>query len=232
MTQCRPWRLARVGVAVVAGAFLSPGPSARAQGSVPFQGASGGLAPGWRWVRHEPAATRLEAGEVLIRLLPGGMHADHDGVHNLLVRPFEPRDAIVSVRVSHAPEGLYENAQIVLFRDVDNYVVVTKESYPGRDPDRVVQIVAEVDGEPDVAHKAVYGEADAVLGLRLSGRTVTGLYRRGEDDPWREIGAVALPDWDRYEVGIGTSYGVEGVERWARFRDFRVAPAEADGTSR
>jgi hypothetical protein len=178
-------------------------------------------------VRHEPSATRLEGGDVLIRLLPGGMHADHDGVRNLLVRSFEPRDATLSVHVSHAPEGLYENAQIVLFRDVDNYVVVTKESYPGHEPDRVVQIVAEFDGKPDVAHKVAFGDSDATLGLRISGRRVTGLYRRGEGGPWREVGSVALPDRGRYLVGIGTSYGVEGVERWARFRDFRITPVES-----
>ena len=79
----------------------------------------------WSWVRPVPDDWKLESGGLWLRLRPGGLFEDHDGGGNLLLRDLalDAAGVVVSVRLTHRPEGLYENGGIILYRDDDNYVV-------------------------------------------------------------------------------------------------------------
>ena len=210
----------RAGLAIMATTLLLA-----VQGGVLFEERfDDALDKGWSWVRPDTDGWHLRNGALSLRVSPGGLFQDHDGGRNILIRNLAlgVDGVVVSVELSHRPEGLYENGGIILYEDDDNYIVVNKESYPGHDPPLRLQVVAESDGVVTVPHHAAYDREDVVLGMRIAGGSVTGLYRYSDEDPWTPFGSVDLPRWDRFRIGLKVTYGVEGVLRWAEFDNFRI----------
>ncbi len=196
----------------------------------------GPMTAGWQWVHPAPADHLVEDGRLGLLLSPGGVFEDDRRGRNFLLRDLprdldrETGDILVSVDVSHAPEGLYENAGLILYEDDDNYIVVTKESYPGYDPIRRVQIVVERDGHASISHHAPYDDAEVSMALRIGAGAVEGLYRSG-DEEWISLGKVSMLSGARPRIGIKASYGVDGVRRWAWFDNFRVASSQGQPKS-
>ena len=179
----------------------------------------------WFWVRGTSAAQRLEHGRIFLLTEPGGLFRDHNDGKNLLLRALPPstEPLLVEVDLTLEPEGLYENAGIILYIDDDNYAVVNKESYPDHEPSLRLQVAYESNGEPEVPHDTHYERSRVILGMRIGGSSITGLYRSSTSEPWTVLGSVPRPVGSTPRIGLKTSYGVQGVERWAEFDNFRIS---------
>ena len=192
-----------------------------------FETFDGTMQAGWGWVGDTDGGWRLENGQLHILTQPGGIHLDDAGVKNLLVRdvPASEDRLCIDVDLRNRPESLYENAGIMLYLDNDNYVRVNKESFLGRrDPPVILQVVSEIDGQSHDDHYNVSYERDAPVSLRMriDAEIVTSFYRRGQTDPWIEYGRIERPVASGLRIGVETSYGAAGADRWVAFDNFRI----------
>jgi hypothetical protein len=179
----------------------------------------------WSWVHNAPKGWRIEQGSLFLLTEPGGFFQQEDDGKNILLRalPPSPEALLVEVGLTLRPKGKYENAGIILYVDDDNYAVVNKESYANEEPSLRLQVVYESNGEAQVAHYTPYDRARVILGMRISESDVTGLYRSSTDEPWTVLGSVPRPGGGAPSIGVKTTYGVPGSERWAEFDSFRVS---------
>jgi hypothetical protein len=179
----------------------------------------------WIWVHSAPEGWRIEQGSLFLLTEPGGFFQEEDDGKNILVRalPQSPEPLLVEVGITLHPEGKYENAGIILYVDDDNYVVVNKESYANEEPSLRLQVVYELNGEARIPHDTAYDPAHVILGMRIAESKVTGLYRSSTSEPWTVLGSVPYPGGGVPRIGVKTTYGVSGAERWAEFDNFRVS---------
>jgi hypothetical protein len=145
-------------------------------------------------------------------------------VESVALSPWwSPEPLLVEVEITLRPEGKYENAGIILYVDDDNYAVVNKEFYADEEPSLRLQAVYESNGEARIPHDTAYDRARVILGMRIAESEVTGLYRSSTGEPWTVLGSVPRPVGGVPRIGIKTTYGVSGAERWAEFDSFRVS---------
>lgn len=195
-------------------------------GTVVFEESFNGSLDGdWFWVRRALGGSRIEHGRLFLRTDPGGLFQEDNDGNNILLRalPRHLGPLLVEVELALRPEGKYENAGIILYVDDDNYAVVNKESYANEEPTLRLQIVYESNGEAQIPNDAPYDRAHVVLGMRISESEVTGLYRSSSGEPWTVLGSVPPPAGGVARIGVKTTYGVPGAERWAEFDSFRIS---------
>jgi homoserine O-acetyltransferase len=179
------------------------------------------LGTGWTWVREEPKAWRIEDRALVLRTLPGYLHARMNNSKNLLLRslPDPKRSSMaVEVKVESDPQAQYEHAGLVWYYDDDNYVALFKERLDGK-PE--LQMVTEKDGKPSFAVKPC--ESKTVwLRLVASGTNLVSQYRSSTEGAWQTVGESTLPVRGEPRVGISSGGAPENAERDARFRCFRI----------
>lgn len=185
----------------------------------------GPLDGAWSWVREAPEARRIEGGSLFLLSEPGGLFQEENDGRNLLLRDLPPsrEPLLVEVALTLRPQGKYENAGIILYVDDDNYAVVNKESYADEEPSLRLQMVYEANGEARVPHDTAYDRPHVILGMRISEDGVTGLYRADTEEPWTVLGTMPRPGGGTPRIGVKTTYGVAGAQRWAEFHHFRIA---------
>ena len=176
---------------------------------------------GWSWVREEPKAWRIEDGALVLRTLPGYLHAEMNNAKNLLVRtPPDAKDTTIAIEISleSDPQTQYEHAGLVWYYDDDNYVAIFNERLGGK-PE--LQMVIEKGGRPEFAVKPC-GSKTVWLRLVASGAKVVGQCRDPAESAWRTVGESTLPTRGEARVGITSGGTPKDAERYARFRDFRI----------
>lgn len=173
---------------------------------------------GWEWIREDPTGWRVVNGTLRIRSDPGALAIDNDN-RNMPLRPAPQGAFVVEVTLRFEPEGLYEQAGLVLYGDDDNYV---KLQYERVEAGRGVTFTRENQGEfLDMGFIPL--EAGSVQ-LRLEYRpdSVLAQARRLDVDIWTTIGATKDPPAGA-RVGLATGAGSAYAPRWASYSEFVVA---------
>ncbi len=179
------------------------------------------LGDGWSWVREETKAWRVEKGALVLRILPGYLHAKSNDAKNVLLRPVpDAKDGRLAIEVflENQPETTYEHAGLVWYYDDDNYVALFKEFLDGKPK---LQMVTEKEAKPQFA----VAETDAKgvwLRLLVSKKTVIAQYRVSEKDDWKDVGKSELPASGEARVGVMAGGAPKDAERFARFEHFRI----------
>jgi regulation of enolase protein 1 (concanavalin A-like superfamily) len=185
------------------------------------EGFASELGSGWSWVREEPGAWRVEKGALVLRTLPGYLHAKRNNSKNVLLRlPPEAKGSRLAVEafLESEPKVEFEHAGVVWYYDDDNYVALFKEVLDGKPK---LQMVTEKEAVPRFA-VAAYGSKGVWLRLLVSGTTVTSQYRESEKDDWQTVGRSELPAAGRARVGVMTGGAPKDAERFVRFKSFRI----------
>jgi WD40 repeat protein/regulation of enolase protein 1 (concanavalin A-like superfamily) len=178
------------------------------------------LAKGWSWVREDPKAWRLEKGALVLRTLPGYLHAKENNARNILLRPLPKADKplAVEVLVEGEPKVQYEHAGLVYYVDDDNYVALFQEVL-GKTVE--LQMVIEKDAQPRFA-VAKHSAKEVSLRLLIAGGKITAQYKPSEKETWKTVGQGDVPAGDAARVGLMSGGAPKDAERFVRFRSFRI----------
>jgi regulation of enolase protein 1 (concanavalin A-like superfamily) len=181
---------------------------------------AGSLDKEWTWVREEPGAWRLENGVLVLRTLPGYLHAKSNNSRNVLLRPLPRTDRplAIEVYVESEPKVQFEHAGVVWYVDDDHYVSLFKEVLGGKTE---LLMVTEKTGKPSFAQ--VRTDAKGLwLRLVLADGKATAEYKTAGKGKWQPVGRSDLPSAAPGRVGVMTGGAPKDAERYARFRDFRI----------
>jgi regulation of enolase protein 1 (concanavalin A-like superfamily) len=182
--------------------------------------ADGKLDKDWSWIREDPKAWRIEDGTLVLRALPGYLHAKSNNSRNVLLRPLPKSDKplAIEVHVESEPRDLFEHAGVVCYVDDDNYVSLFQEMLNKKVE---LQMVNEKDGKPrtTVARLDTKG---VWIRLLIAGGKITAQYRPGEKEAWKTVGQADMPGMGPARVGVMAGGAGKQAERHARFRGFRI----------
>ena len=182
------------------------------------------LAPGWSWVREEPAAWRIRDGALEFRLLPGNLWGPANDARNVLVRSApDPAggELEISVKIENQPTGQYEQVDLAWYYDDSHMVKIGREIVDG--PVCLVMGREENDQCRTLAKPPVPGGWYR-LQLIVSGNRIRGRCWPERATAWIEAGECDLPApaGGRPKISLHSYNGVPGTEHWARLSEFRV----------
>jgi len=174
----------------------------------------------WSWIREEPKAWRLEEGALVMRVLPGYLHAKSNNSRNVLLRPLPKSDRplAVEVYVEAEPKVQFEHAGVVWYVDDDNYVSLFQEVL-GKKVE--LQMVIEKNANPRFA-VAKHDAKGVWIRLLIAGGKITAEYRPAEKEAWKVVGQADMPAMGPARVGVMAGGAPKEAERYARFRGFRI----------
>jgi regulation of enolase protein 1 (concanavalin A-like superfamily) len=181
---------------------------------------AGGLGKGWSWLREDPKAWHVEDGALVLRTLPGYLHAKYNDSRNVLLRPLPKSDRRLAVEthVEGEPKVQYEHAGLAWYVDDDNYVSLVQEVLDGKVQ---LQMVTEKDGKP----RTVVARHDAKgvwMRLVIAGGKITAQYKPSEKGEWKIVGQSDVPSRGAARVGVIAGGAPKGADRHVRFRAFRI----------
>jgi regulation of enolase protein 1 (concanavalin A-like superfamily) len=213
----RLFLVAMLGVLATTAAGADKAPKDKVLFEEPF---AGGLGKGWSWLREDPKAWHVEKGTLVLRTLPGYLHAKSNDSQNVLLRslPKSDRPLAVEVYLEGEPKVQYEHAGLVWYIDDDNYVSLFQEVLGGKVE---LQMVTEKEGKPRFA--VAKHEAKGVwMRLVISGGMITTQYKPSEKGEWKVVGQSDLPARGAARVGVTSGGAPKEAERHVRFRAFRI----------
>ena len=185
---------------------------------------AGELDKQWSWVREEPKAWRIEKGALVLRTLPGYLHAKSNDSKNVLLRPLPKSDKPIAVEVlvEGEPKVQYEHAGLLYYVDDDNYVSLFQEVLGGKVE---MQMVTEKDAKPSFA-VAKHEAKEVWIRLLIAGGKITTQFRGSEKDAWKTVGQADVPAGASPRIGITSGGAPKDAERYVRFRSFRILEVE------
>ena len=174
----------------------------------------------WSWVREDPKAWKLDKGALVLRTLPGYLHAKSNNSRNVLLRPLPKSDKplAVDVFVESEPKAQFEHAGIVWYQDDDNYVSLLQEVLGGKVE---LQMVTERAAKPSFRtdpHK----EKVVLMRLVINGGKITTRFKPAEKNEWKVVGVSDMPMKTPAKVGVMCGGAPKETDRYARFREFRI----------
>ncbi len=181
---------------------------------------TGELGKDWSWVREDPKAWKIDQGALVLRTLPGYLHAKSNDSKNVLLRPLPKSDKtlVVEVYVEGEPKVQFEHAGIVWYVDDDNYVSLFQEVLGGKVE---LQMVTEKDAKPRTT--VVKHDAKGVwMRLLIADGKITTQYRPSEKEEWKTVGKTDAPSAGAARVGVMAGGAPKDAERYVRFRSFRI----------
>jgi regulation of enolase protein 1 (concanavalin A-like superfamily) len=208
---------ALLGALAVAAAGADNAPKEKVLFDEPF---TGELGKDWSWVREDPTAWRLDKGALVLRTLPGYLHAKSNDSRNVLLRPLPRSDhpLAVEVYVESEPKVQYEHAGVVLYVDDDNYVSLFQEVLGG---EVELQMVTEKEARPRFA-VAKHNAKGVWMRLLIADGKITSQYRPSEKDEWKDVGRSDAPAGGPARVGVMAGGAPKDAGREVRFRSFRI----------
>jgi hypothetical protein len=186
----------------------------------------GKLSDGWTWVREDTAGWKLDGGSLKIKAQPGKIWYKTKTAKNVLLRKLPEKgtaDAPLSmeVTVDSTPEVSAEQCGLYLHFDDGNFVKIIREHVKGKTN---VMMVREVKNIPEPQQPKEEAATPVRLKLVWSGAKVSGAYKTSGD--WIPIGDVDCPVPDgSASVALAAHGAPAEAERWATFRELRVAKA-------
>jgi regulation of enolase protein 1 (concanavalin A-like superfamily) len=174
----------------------------------------------WSWVREDAKAWKIDKGALVLRVLPGYLHAKSNDSKNVLLRPLpkSEKPLAVEVYVESEPTVQYEHAGLVWYVDDDNYVSLFQEVLGGKVE---LQMVTEKEAKPTFV-VAKYDAKGVWMRLLTSGGKITTQYRPSEKEEWKTVGQSDAPAKGPGRVGVMAGGAPKDAERYARFQDFRI----------
>ncbi len=174
----------------------------------------------WSWIREDARAWRIDEGALVLRTLPGYLHAQYNDSKNILLRalPKTEHSLAIEVHVESEPKVQFEHAGVVWYVDDDNYVSLFQEFLGARVE---LQMVTEKEGKPRFA-VAQYGAKGVWMRLVISAGTIASQYRSSDTEPWRDVGQFEIPAQVPARVGVMAGGAPREAERYVRFRAFRI----------
>jgi regulation of enolase protein 1 (concanavalin A-like superfamily) len=175
---------------------------------------------GWNWVREDPKSWHIDNGTLVLRTLPGYLHAKHNDSRNILLRalPRSDRPLAVEVHVEGEPKVQFEHAGVVWYVDDDNYVSLFQEVLGGKVE---LQMVTEKDARPRFA-VARHDAKGVWMRLVIFEGKFTSQYRPSEKEEWKIVGQSDVPAQGAARVGVMAGGAPKEAERYVRFRSFRI----------
>jgi putative membrane-bound dehydrogenase-like protein len=189
---------------------------------------AGKLAEGWSWVREEPKAWQVEKGALVLRTLPGYLHAGRNNSKNILLRALPPGDhlAVEVMLEGDEPKVEFEHAGLVWYVDDDNYVSLFKEVLGKKTK---LQMVTEKAAKPSF-HVAELKGQSVWLRLLIGRESITTQFRTSAEEKWRTVGRSPLPaSAAKARVGLMCGGAPKDADRFVRFRQFRILAVNAEG---
>lgn len=174
----------------------------------------------WAWIREEPKAWRLEDGALVLRTLPGYLHAKANNSRNVLLRSLPKSDKPLAVElfVESEPKVQFEHAGVVWYVDDDNYVSLFREVLGNKIE---MQMVIEKAGQPRF-HVAKHDEKGVWMRLVIADGKIATEYKPSETEAWKRVGVTEAPSPAAARVGLMAGGASKDAERYARFRSFRI----------
>jgi regulation of enolase protein 1 (concanavalin A-like superfamily) len=188
---------------------------------------TGGLKPGWTWIREDKSAWRTTDAGLEIRIQRGNMWGPENSGKNVLVRelPNSDRPLEISVTVEHRPTEQYEQVDLVAYYDDSHMVKIGEELVDGRLS--IVMGREEKDRARTIA--IIPLEKNRVeLKLRIDGTNVTGFFKPDAAADWKKAGECDLPGTGAPKIALQCYQGSDQKEHWARIQRFRIAEAKPD----
>lgn len=184
------------------------------------------LTDGWRVLREDPAAMRVENGTLSIRVQPGNMWGGANDARNVLVRALPDAQGAplrIEATLSNVPTSQYEQVDLVWYYDDGHMVKIGIELVHkqlsvvmGReenDKTRTINIVPIV-------------ETSLQFRLTARGNTVRGEFR-SETSAWHLAGECELPgNGAAPSASVQCYQGPADAEHWAKISDFRITRPE------
>ena len=182
------------------------------------------LDKGWSWIREDPKAWRIDKGGLVLRTLPGYLHAKSNDSRNILLRelPKSDRPLIVEVHVEGEPKVQFEHAGVVWYVDDDNYVSLFQEVLGGKIE---LQMVTEREAKPSFA-VAKHDAKGVWLRLVIDKGIITTQYKPAEKEARKAVGKANFTS-PTARVGIMAGGAPKDAERYVRFHSFRILEVEA-----
>lgn len=212
--------------------LLSLSLASTAAGELLFQDDfDGKLAPGWRWIREDKDAWRINDGRLEIQIQPGNMWGPENSGRNVLVRdvPDPAKQPLrITVTVENRPTEQYEQVDLVWY-------------YTGSDMIKVGQEL--VDGQPSIVMGreendrartiAIIPIQAAKVQLRLDVREdhLEGFFRPNAEGEWRKTGECDLPAKGAPKIAIQCYQGPAEAEHWAKIDSFQIVKLTAGESS-
>lgn len=158
------------------------------------------LAPGWRWVREDPAQWSLAARPGYLRVMGqgGDLYQAGNNNRNLLLREAGASEFRLETCIDgFSPQRNFEQAGLIIRLDDDNYLKLVR-AYVERP---ALYLAVERDGRytqegADLAGDRVW------LRLVLRDGAVRAFLKTAADGPWRRFGRRTPLDFAPREVGL------------------------------
>ncbi|MBM3996111.1 MAG: DUF1349 domain-containing protein [Planctomycetes bacterium] len=183
---------------------------------------AGELSKEWAWVREDAKAWRIDKdkGTLVLRNLPGYLHAGYNNSRNILLRPMPKSNKAIAieVHVEAEPKVQYEHAGVVWYVDDDNYVSLFQEVLKG---EVELQMVSEKAGK-GTFHVAKHSAKGVWLRLVIDGVKATTHFKPADDAAWKTVGQSALPSMKEGRIGVMAGGAPKDADRYVRFRGFRI----------
>jgi len=198
----------------------------------------GKLAAGWSWVRESPSSPafavagaamgkswKVFKNGLVIRVLPGYLHAHNNNSSNMLLRPLPDvadQPYAFEVALSSNPKAPYEHAGLVWYINDDNYAGLFRE-FLGTKPQ--VLMVTEKKAHPTFHYGGVYRDDTIWLRLEIANGKITGKFRGDLEEDWQTVGTSSLPILNKKSkprVGLHTGGAPDRSLHFVRFWDFRI----------
>ncbi len=185
---------------------------------------AGKLSDGWTWQREDAAGWKLEGGALKIKAQPGKIWYKTKTAKNVLLRRLPEKGTAeaplsMEVTVDAAPESNSEQCGLYLHFDDGNFVKIIREHLKGKTN---VMMVRELKNIPEPQQPKEEASTPLRLKLVWSGAKVSGAYKTTGD--WVPVGEVDCPVPDgSASVALASHGGAPESERWATFRELRVA---------
>jgi len=187
---------------------------------------TGELGKEWSWVREDPKAWRIEQGTLVLRTLPGYLHAKSNDSKNILLcaLPKSEKPLAVEVYVESEPKVQFEHAGVVWYVDDDNYVSLFQEVLGNKVE---LQMVTEKDAKP--SFHVVHHDAKGVrMRLLIADGKIATQYKPAEKEDWKTVGRSDMPAAGPAKVGVMAGGAPKEAERYVRFRAFRILEIGAE----
>lgn len=185
---------------------------------------AGKLGPGWTWTRESAAAHKVDKAGLQIKPLPGSLVDKANDAKNLLVRALPAAEdgvVAVEVEVKNAPAVDGEEAGLLLWKDDDAWVKLTRAQVEGK-----LKVVFAREKQPFSVVVAEREEAGAShrLRLRWEDRRIQAEILPAGGAKWVVAGYCESPfaAMEGVKVALVASGAPADAGRWAVFSGFRA----------
>lgn len=183
----------------------------------------GKLGEGWAWLREEPAAWRVGAHGLEVRVEPGNLWGSQNDARNVLWRlapDLSTGPVSISAEVESHPTHQYEQVDLAWYYDDSNMVKLGLELVDGKLS--VVMGREEQDQTHTISITPVSANT-AQLRFLASLAALRGQFRIPGDQSWRDAGQCNYPvTKNDARISLQFYQGPDHDQQWARVTGFRI----------